>query len=216
MAKQQFASIIKEKDLSAYPPRQRILAAALKLFVEQGYFNTKVPDLSKESQCSVGSIYHSFKNKEEVAKALYDEGISSFRQALYEAIEDADDTQRVVTVLIKSFLEFSEVNYQISKYIWLCRHNEFMSGLIRHPTMVGFDMLGRKLTRVIKKGIRNGEIRPMKANVLWSVLFGIPLGYVRDWFDGFNPDSPRQVADEIAAACWRALQTEKSTKTISN
>ena len=30
-------------------PRERILQAGLKLFVEQGYFNTNVPDISKES-----------------------------------------------------------------------------------------------------------------------------------------------------------------------
>ena len=69
------------KELSQFSPRERILAAALKLFVEQGYFNTNVPDLSRESHCSVGSIYHTFKNKEQVATALYEEGISAFRNA---------------------------------------------------------------------------------------------------------------------------------------
>ena len=74
-----------------------------------------------------------------------------------------------------SFLKFSEVNHQLSKYIWLCRHSEFMSGIIRHPTTVGFDRLGRILTRAIKRGIREGKIRRLKANLIWSILFGIPL-----------------------------------------
>jgi len=199
------SDLLTREDVSAYSPRERILAAALKLFVEQGYFNTNVPDLSRESQCSVGSIYHNFKNKEEVARALYEEGISSFRQALSEAVGDTKNTREVVVVLVSSFLQFSEVNHQISKYLWLCRHNEFMSGIIKHPTMTGFDPLGRKLTTVLKAAIRSGEIRALKAPIVWSILFGIPVGYIRDWLDGYNRESPSKVADEIADACWRCL-----------
>lgn len=200
-------SLLKEKDFTAYSPRQRILAAALKLFVEQGYFNTNVPDLSRESKCSVGSIYHNFKNKEEVASALYAEGITCFRQALQESIgSNTSDVERLVKILVKSFLQFSEVNYQLSKYIWLCRHNEFMGGVIKHPTMVGFDRLGRTLTRALKIGIREGKLRELRANIIWSILFGVPLAYVRDWLDGYNSESPSLVANDIAECCWRSLK----------
>lgn len=205
----EIASLLKQDDFSSHSPKQRILAAALKLFVEQGYFNTNVPDLSRESKCSVGSIYHNFKNKEEVATALYEEGILAFRAALEDSVQEGMETEDFIKTLVKSFLEFSEVNTQLSKYIWLCRHNEFMSGLIKHPTMVGFDSLGRLLTSTIKAGIRSGEIRPMRAYIIWSVLFGVPVGYVRDWLDGYNPDSPCKVADDIADTCWRALKAQK-------
>ncbi|MDC0358902.1 TetR/AcrR family transcriptional regulator [Oligoflexia bacterium] len=200
------ANLLHETDVSSYTPRERILAAALKLFVEQGYFNTNVPDLSRDSKCSVGSIYHNFKNKEEVATALYEEGIKSFRKALEEALETAREDEEIIKTLVKSFLEFSEVNFQLSKYLWLCRHNEFMSGMIKHPTRVGYDRLGRILTKTIKTGIRDGRIRPLKANIIWSILFGIPVGYVRDWLDGYNTDPPSQAADQLASATWTALK----------
>ena len=199
----------KEQDFSAYSPRERILAAALKLFVEQGYFNTNVPDLSRESKCSVGSIYHTFKNKEEVASALYLESISSFRRALEQSISGITDAETLIKTLVRSFLEFSEVNHQVSRYIWLCRHNEFMSGLLRHPTTVGFDSLGRTLTKAIRKGVKAGTVREINANIVWSILFGIPLAYVRDWLDGYNKSPPHSVADQIADACWRALEVRK-------
>jgi len=198
--------LLKMKDFTSYSPRERILAAALKLFVEQGYFNTNVPDLSRESKCSVGSIYHNFKNKEEVAACLYQEAISAFRRALDESLGDEEDVEKVIKTLVRSFLEFSEINHQLSKYMWLCRHNEFMSGSIKQPTMLGFDRLGRKLTRIIKNGIRSGKLRPLRANIIWAVLFGIPQGYVRDWLDArSHTPPPSKVADQLAEACWRAL-----------
>ncbi len=200
------SELLHRPNLSDYSPRERILAAALKLFVEQGYFNTNVPDLSRDSKCSVGSIYHNFKNKEEVASALYEEGISSFRGALCDSLKGKTRPEDVVKSLVSSFLEFSEVNHQLSKYLWLCRHNEFMTGLIKHPTRVGFDKLGRILTRTIKQGIRSGEIQELNANVIWSILFGIPVGYVRDWLDGYNSQPPKAVAPILADVCWKALQ----------
>ncbi|MCB0320570.1 MAG: TetR/AcrR family transcriptional regulator [Bdellovibrionales bacterium] len=201
--------VLEASEISKFPPRQRILAAALKLFVEQGYFNTNVPDLSRDSHCSVGSIYHNFKNKEEVATALYLEGIKAFRSAIYMSVKDMNDTQAFIKRLITSFLKFSEANHQLSKYLWLSRHNEFMTGIIHHPTRVGYDPLGRKLTQVIRTGIRHGELQPLKANIIWSILFGVPVGYVRDWLDGYNSEAPGTVADTIAESCWRALRTEK-------
>ena len=197
--------LLEESNLAAFSPRERILAAALKLFVEQGYFNTNVPDLSRDSKCSVGSIYHNFKNKEEVASALYEEGISAFRGALEHSLEGKQDPEEFVRALATSFMEFSEVNHQLSKYLWLCRHNEFMTGLIKHPTRVGYDKLGRMMTKTIKRGIRENKIRPLKANLIWSILFGLPVGYVRDWLDGYNSDPPRAVASELAELCWRSL-----------
>jgi TetR/AcrR family transcriptional regulator, repressor of fatR-cypB operon len=194
-------------ELAAFKPRERILAAALKLFVEQGYFNTNVPDLSRESKCSVGSIYHTFRNKEEVARALYYEGIRAFRDAMLSCLRSARSPEEAVREIVRSFLLFSEINIQLSKYIWLCRHNEFMSGLIRHPTMVGFDELGRQLTAHLKGGIRDGILRDLDAHLIWSILFGTPLAYVRDWLEGYNTKKPSEVITPLADACWRALRT---------
>lgn len=204
--KANIVGLLKEKDFLSYSPRERILAAALKLFVEQGYFNTNVPDLSRESKCSVGSIYHNFTNKEEVATALYKEGMTLFRRALEQAVGNNSDIQNIVRIIVKSVLEFSEVNHQLSRYIWLARHNEFMTGVIKHPTMVGFDRLGRILTKAIKCGIRDKKIQPLKAQIIWTILFGLPLGYVRDWLDGYNIDPPSKVANDLAESCWRALK----------
>ncbi len=195
-----------EDVLNQISSKDRILAAALKLFVEQGYFNTNIPDLSRESRCSVGSIYHNFTNKEEIASALYDLCVSIFRKELERSVTNISDVEEVIKRLVKSFLRFSEVNIQTSKYIWLCRHSEFLHGIVRRPTTLGFDELGRILTRTLKQGIKDNKIRLLNAKILWSIIFGIPLAYVRDWFDGYNKIAPSKVADQMADACWRALK----------
>lgn len=187
-------------------PRERILQAALELFVEQGYFNTNVPDISKRSRCSVGSIYHHFLNKEEIASRLYEQGIKQFRDALSGAIDAERSLEQNITSIVVTFLTFAEEHLLLSRYLWLARHNEYLSADVRHPTVVGLDELGRKLTKAVKNGMRSGEIPPMKAEVFWSIVFGLPLSFMRDWLDGYTKTSPREIAPTLARGSWAALQ----------
>lgn len=201
-------SIINDRDLDleTLSPRERILLSALKLFVKQGYFNTNVPDLSKESKCSVGSIYHHFRNKEEVAAELYSVGIKSFRSSLEKELTNCSSIEDMLKTIVRFFLTFTEENVELSKYLWLSRHNEFMSGTIQHPTTIGFDSLGRALSKAIKHGIRKNLLRPLKAHEIWPILFGIPLSYARDWLDGYNSSMPSTVAESLSESAWRALK----------
>ncbi len=193
-------------DLEGLGPRERILVASLKLFVEKGYFNTNVPDISKLSKCSVGSIYHHFLNKEEIASSLYLEGISMFRAALSKAVTPEMNAEQTISSLVTTFLEFSEARPLYSRYIWLARHDEFLNQGLTRPTMVGFDELGRKLTKTFKKAIRNEEVVNRSAEVIWSIVFGIPLSFVTDWLDGYTRNTPSQAAPELAKAAVAALK----------
>jgi len=191
-------------------PRERILQASLELFVSQGYFNTNVPDISRLSRCSVGSIYHHFLNKEEIAGQLFRSGIQKFREALSEKLQPEGNLQANIQAIVITFLDFAEKHYLLSQYLWLARHNEFLSAKVRHPTVVGFDELGRRLTKAIKNGIRKGEIPAIKAEVFWSIVFGIPLSFMRDWLDGYTTSTPTEIAPTLANACWAALQGSKT------
>ncbi len=190
----------------ALSPRERILAAALELFVEQGYFNTNVPDISKKSRCSVGSIYHHFINKEEIAAQLYADGLKQFRDTLTAALKPDSSIEEAVRTLVQTLLIFAEDHRRLARYLWLARHQEFLSAKVVTPTVVGFDDLGRKLTHIIKLAVRRKEIPDIDAQILWALIIGIPLSFIRDWLDGTTRHSPRSVADTIARASWAALK----------
>lgn len=186
-------------------PRQRILDAALELFVDKGYFNTNVPNISKKSRCSVGSIYHHFANKEEIAKQLYIDGIKRFRSELATSIADIDDAEECIKNMVKAFLSFACTDKLYAQYLWQARHTEFLSQKQDRPTAVGFDLLGRKLSRLFKKSMKEKRIRELAPELLWSVVFGIPIGYVRDWLDGYSAISPIEASEQLAESCWNAL-----------
>ncbi len=198
-----------KKEIQKMEPRERILSASLELFVERGYFNTNVPDISKCSNCSVGSIYHHFLNKEEIARDLYDLSLTNFRGSLAEAIKDCEDLESTICALVERFLIYSENNLQSAKYLWLARHSEFLTKNVKKPTVMGFDALGRKLAKIIKTSMKKGEIPSIKGEVIWSIIFGIPLSYLLDWLDGYTKTPPSQVTTPLSQACYSALKSLK-------
>ncbi len=186
-------------------PRERILQASLELFVEQGYFNTNVPDISRRSRCSVGSIYHHFLNKEEIAAQIFHAGMKDFRTALAKAIDLENSVQENVSSIVVAFLSFAEAHHLLARYLWLARHSEFLNHQVKNPTMVGFDELGRRVTQLLRRAEREGSIPKLQAEVIWTILFGLPVSYMRDWLDGYTRIPPSEVALTIAQACWAAM-----------
>ncbi len=51
--------------------RQRILAAAHRLFIERGYLHTSIGDIQAEATVSRGAIYHHFAAKEDIFAAVF-------------------------------------------------------------------------------------------------------------------------------------------------
>ena len=62
-----------KKEQEKEKARDDILRAALKLFTEKGYFNTSLADIAEASGAKTAAgIYKHFKNKQEIASALYE------------------------------------------------------------------------------------------------------------------------------------------------
>ncbi len=64
--------------------REAILAAALKLFAERGFYGTPVPLIAQGAQVGAGTIYRYFSNKNSLVNELYRHWKSALSQALTE------------------------------------------------------------------------------------------------------------------------------------
>ena len=58
--------------------RREILDAAIKLFAEKGYEQTTLDEIAQKAEFGKGTIYHYFKNKEELIITYLQEGVDYF------------------------------------------------------------------------------------------------------------------------------------------
>ena len=82
----------------------RIVAAAWRLFYEQGYDNTTVEDIVFASETSKGSFYHYFSGKDDLLGSLsmiFDEKYEELRQSLPE---EMPAPQKLITLTHELFM----------------------------------------------------------------------------------------------------------------
>jgi TetR/AcrR family fatty acid metabolism transcriptional regulator len=58
--------------------REAILRAAIKVFAENGYFNSKVSDIAGEAGIADGTVYLYFKSKDEILHSIFDRAMAEF------------------------------------------------------------------------------------------------------------------------------------------
>jgi TetR/AcrR family fatty acid metabolism transcriptional regulator len=58
--------------------REAILRAAVKVFAQKGYFNSKVSDIAGEAGIADGTVYLYFKSKDEILHSIFDQAMDVF------------------------------------------------------------------------------------------------------------------------------------------
>ena len=85
--------------------RGRLLQAAAKLFKHKGFDRTTVRDLAREIGIQSGSLFHHFKNKEQILKAVMEESILFNTHRMKLALEGVESGEAALLVLIQCELE---------------------------------------------------------------------------------------------------------------
>lgn len=84
--------------------RQAIMAAAKKLFAQEGFHGASISDMARETGLPVGSIYTYFENKEDLIRTVIDEGWGEFFDGLTLALSQAESPERKFAIIIYRIL----------------------------------------------------------------------------------------------------------------
>ncbi|MHB1913543.1 MAG: TetR/AcrR family transcriptional regulator [Acidiferrobacteraceae bacterium] len=182
-------------------PREQVLRTALRLFTEQGYFNTSVHDIARMAQVSIGSIYHHFKDKEGIAKALFEQLVTRMGAA-FDAIEDAHKTAHDrCHAVVELLFTMTEEEPAVMAYMLHAQHQEFMPGELPVCSSRPFT----QMRAMAAAGMDTGEMRRMDPLVAATCLFGGPIRMISLRLDGILKNPLPQYLDEVWSASWRSV-----------
>lgn len=190
------------------PKRDRIMEAALRLFVERGYFLTTVPDLAAGAGVSVGTIYNYFANKEDLAARLFVEHMGQFRLEVLAALHAADRLEARIKTAVRVILGFIERRPDVARFLFFRRHDEFVAADNPQLRSVSRDELNRHMHEFLREGMRAGTLRKIPMQAAIATLMGIPLRYGQLWLEGAYRARPMLMAEHLAQSAWLALRAE--------
>lgn len=183
------------------PLQTKVLNSALKLFVEQGFHKTSIPDLVADSGVSIGSIYKHFGDKEGVAKVLMARLFDELTQQQLQIIEQHSQAYDQYRLLVEWMFRFALDFPDVMAFLLYARHQDFLpdtrSACSAKPFMV--------LRDVVARGIAQNEIKQQDALIMAAIAFGPVLRILQLYLDGVLPKPLADYRDELIQTSWQAI-----------
>jgi AcrR family transcriptional regulator len=182
--------------------REEILDAALGSFNEKGVTATTVDDVRQRSGASVGSIYHHFGGKDELAQELYVEILRDYQRGFLAVLRRERDAERGIKGLVRHHLRWVRANPERACYLLRGRPRE--SEALRAVNRELF----RATAAWLEPHVEAGRVRRLPLDLTYAILAGPAQEFSRHWLEGRMRTPARDAERALADAAWRALADE--------
>ena len=97
--------------------RQSILAAAGKIFKQQGFHNTTMAAIATEAEFGIGTIYQFFPNKQRLFEDVIKHNVDDFAEGLRQALAGVDGWRAKLMAFISYYMQRFEAEPEMRKII---------------------------------------------------------------------------------------------------
>ncbi len=163
--------------------RTEILRAAERLFAAKGFFQTAMSEIARAAEFGTGTLYKYFKSKEDLFFTLIDEKTDEIYRLVKTELSRKTsiiDRLRKTLILELTFIERNRDFFRIyttesSRYEWSLKED---CGKKIHDKMVSYI---QHLARVLKEGMKTGELKSMNPLDLAHAFEGIVHSFIFEW-----------------------------------
>ncbi len=96
---------------------EKILQAAIKVFAQKGFFNSRISEISKEAKVADGTIYLYFNNKYDILISIFEEEMGKIITKMKREIENVDDPKEKLERFAQIHLSIVEENRDLAEVI---------------------------------------------------------------------------------------------------
>jgi AcrR family transcriptional regulator len=169
------ASIARVRVAAPADKREAIMAAALDLFVERGFFGTAVPEVAERAHVGAGTIYRNFDSKEALVNAIYRDQKMLMVKALLDDFPVTGPAREQFRTIWMRMAKFVDENPKGFTFCELHHHATYLDEQSR--------AVESKMTDLVVKFIENaqsrGELRAGPPMLLIGLVMGAFIGVVR-------------------------------------
>ena len=189
---------------TATRPRE-ILEAALDVFTQRGYYGATIEEIRAASGASIGSIYHHFGGKEQLAAALYVDGLRDYQERFLRVLRSGEGAEATVRAIVANHLRWVADNPRLAAYLLSSREAEVSRATDRE--LRGMNRAVIDATREwIGEEVGAGALRPLRTALFYAVLIGPCQEFARQWVRRRDREALEEAVVELGEAAWRAVR----------
>ena len=95
----------------------RIIAAAVKVFAKNGFFQSKVSEIAREAGVADGTIYLYFQNKDDILISLFEEEMAKILASVRQAVAQEADPAKKLQAFALAHLNLTEKSQELAEII---------------------------------------------------------------------------------------------------
>ena len=176
--------------------REAILRAAVKVFAQKGYFNSKVADIAGEAGIADGTVYLYFKSKDEILHSIFDQAMSVFidegKRELARLDKPIDRLRKIAELHLERLGDDRDL--AIVFQVELRGSIKFMQEF----SAAGFADYLDVIRQTVEDGQRSGVFRSdIKPIIAAKILYGALDEMVTNWILSKKKYELSPMADEV-------------------
>jgi AcrR family transcriptional regulator len=184
--------------------RREILRAALELFLRQGVEATTMEQIRDASGASVGSIYHLFRGKHELAHTLFVEGMRGYHDRVLAAVRRQRTARGRIRAVVATHLQVTVEQPELALYLTRLAMAETEQE-IANESLHAYQSFCQDLYACLRPHIERGELEDLPSELYFSLLVGPASHLARAWLRGRYRHDPLQAVETLARAAWQSL-----------
>jgi len=180
--------------------KQRVILTMLELVVEQGVHATPMSQVAKEAGVAVGTIYHYFKNKEQIIEEIYSMICQDFGVVLMANLPD-DSIEKQYEVMWLNLYNYFIGNPLAFKFMEFVGVPPIITPEIRLKNISHFV----NIRDFFLNGILKGELRDVNLRLILQMTFGNVISATRLKFKGELEMNDKQIKDALTMS-WDCIK----------
>ena len=182
--------------------RDEILLAALKLFAEKGYFNTALTEIAEAAGVkNANAVYQHFKNKQAIAKQLYDNIFDSLSVSIDDIRRRNPKASEQLRGIVDLLFRLTDDAPDVMRFLLILKLDEMLPEEKPIQETAAFI----KIQKIIHSGIKAGEIRNIDPWLANAYFFGIVSSTLTMVLSGALNKTADSYQSQVWLAAWNTI-----------
>jgi TetR/AcrR family fatty acid metabolism transcriptional regulator len=191
---------------------QKIIRAAVKVFAEKGFYNSRVSEIAKEANVADGTIYLYFKNKDDILISLFEEEFGQIVENMRKELEKEKDPLQKIKKFAITHLSIVSKQQHLAEVLGVevRQSSKFMKEYVNKPFIEYLNLIRSVVIEGQEKGLIRKDLTP---GVMKRALFGALDEMARYWvLSAIKKHSISDAALQISDVFIRGMMSEEVRK----
>jgi len=185
--------------------REAVLKTAAQLFLEKSYGRTSMNDVADRLRITKPTLYHYFRNKEEILLECYRIGTGLIQQKLDKISAQGGSGLERVQAFIYAYAELMTVNF--GRCVMRLDDGDLSAAALAEVRACK-RRIDQSLRHLMQEGIADGSIAPCDPKIAAFAAAGA-VNWMCVWYDPAGPLSAEEIAKQFARILTRGLGSSK-------